>query len=139
MKWPFVRRSRLENLQKNYSTTLNRYKHERFLILKEKITIQKIDQKEINRLNQELASELNSHREIKKKLEQTKDLWHKSLDHNDSFLKEIRKLEKELEETKDALKIAQEDLEKKSKNHLKTYAIFKNTKRKIYHILKESL
>lgn len=53
---------------------------------------------------------------IKKELKKTKDLWHRSLNHNDSFLKEIRRLDKELEETKDALKIAQEDL-KETKGH----------------------
>lgn len=129
MKWPFVRRSKHDLLEDELNIVKEGHdrilKHNTQLSDEKDSLCQEIEKKadvianqmdsiksqfnEINRLNQELASELNSHRK-------TKELWHKSLDNNDSFLKEIRKLEKELKETKDALKIAQEDL-KVTKDH----------------------
>lgn len=101
MKWPFVRTSKYEHLTKCLDAKND--------IIANQMDSIKSQFNEINHLNQELASELNIHRE-------TKELWHKSLDNNDSFLKEIKKLEKELQETKDALKIAQENL-KVTKDH----------------------
>ena len=76
MKWPFVRRSKYELLENGLNIVKEGY--DRFLV-------------ETNRLNQELANELNSHRE-------TKEMWQESLAHNDLFLNKIKDLEKELEE-----------------------------------------
>lgn len=149
MKWPFVRRSNHEQLWIDFKIVQderNGYlKHNNQLSDENDSLCQEIKKKddiianqmdnikaqfdEINRLNQELASELNSHREtkeqknelsaecdrlydevdnIKKELEKTKECFNYTIDglriHNNN-------IEKELQETKDALKIAQEDLE----------------------------
>lgn len=81
MEWPFVRRFKLDAV----------------------LTVNQVYLDEINRLNQELANELNSHRETKKQNQQRLDAYN-TLNHK------YRCLVKELEETKDALRIAQEDL-----------------------------
>ena len=81
MKWPFVRRFKLEAV----------------------LNVNQVYLDEINRLNQELASELNSHRE-------TKNHEQKLFVAHDKLNQQNMGLLFELEETKDALKIAQEDL-----------------------------
>lgn len=65
MKWPFVRKSKYEYLNQNYLEAKSMF--ESYAQMNRDNLI------EINRLNQELASELNSHRETKKELEETKD------------------------------------------------------------------
>ena len=83
MKWPFVRRSKYNHLMKCLDI-----KNGAIVDQMENI---KTQFNENNRLNQELANELNSHRE-------TKEMWQESLAHNDLFLNKIKDLEKELEE-----------------------------------------
>lgn len=80
MEWPFVRRFKLDAV----------------------LTVNQVYLDEINRLNQELASELNNHRETKKKAKSLVKYWQER----------CLRTEKELEETKDALKIAQEENER---------------------------
>ena len=125
MKWPFVRRFKLDAV----------------------LTVNQVYLDEINRLNQELASELNSHREtretknkvIESNLNQIRGLegfferefnLHKdtkkklaeatrTYEYKLNFEQECtEKIGIELEETKAALKIAQEDLEKLDKAYL---------------------
>ena len=80
MKWPFVRRSKYELLENE----LNIVKecHDRFLI-------------EINRLNQELASEMNSHRETKEHEQKIFDAHDKLNQQNMGLLFENEKLSKQ--------------------------------------------
>lgn len=125
MKWPFVRISKYNHLMK-------------CLDIKNGAIVDQMENikkqfNEINRLNQELANEMNSHRE-------TKELWQESLAHNDLFLNKIKDLEKELEETKEALKIAQEENIKLndwiSKNREASYLFVETIKKAINNFTK---
>lgn len=133
MNWPFVRRSKYEDISLKF-----------FNLYDENIKLEE----EINRLNQEMASELNNHRDthaslhqekssnvildeenirLKEELSETKekfvkaealfDYWQKKCLNTERYLAECIHDNKEAE---DALKIAQECLEEKTVQ-LETY------------------
>ena len=84
MKWPFVRRSKYDLLEDGLN--IIKENHDRFLV-------------EINRLNQELANEMNNHRETKgheQKLFEAHDKLNQQnmglLYENEKLLKQVNQL-----------------------------------------------
>lgn len=102
MKWPFVRRSKYESMMYKLSCMNTKDVIENESLKKSIIEYNN----ETNRLNQELANELNSHRETKEALNAYKKALAERAEKHEKLLNEFRKTTAVFQEVKNEIIIS---------------------------------